>query len=154
MGASILNFDQRDIVKTRRNCVCPCISFTSMWQQPHTYVRSTLAPPPLCPQPAFLTHKLVHNGMTAVPLHWIVLKLKRTDTFWVPSSFPPFPHSFTVPFLADQYITLSLNIRIFWNHFSVFYFTFSLNGFYVMSRKALIAATYLRLCLVYVDFLV
>lgn len=124
MGASILNFDQRDIVKTRRNCVFPCISFTSLWWQPHTYVSSPVAPPPLCPPPAFLTHKVVHNGMTAVSLHWIVLKLKWTDTFLSIKLLPPFPHSFTVPVLADQYITLSLNFRIFWNHFFCILFTF------------------------------
>lgn len=95
-----------------------------MWWQPHRYVSSPVAPPPLCPPPAFLTHKLVQNGMTAVPLHWIVLTLKWTDTFLSIKLFSPFPHSFTVPVLADQYITLSLNFRIFWNHFFCILFTF------------------------------
>lgn len=60
------------------------------------------------------------------------LKSKRTDTFF--SFFSFFFGELTsltlslivllYPFLADQYTTLSLNIRIFWNHLSVFYLTF------------------------------
>ena len=156
MGASILNFDQRDIVKTRRNCFFPCISSTSMWQQQHIYLCSTLTPPHLCPPPASLTHnKLVHKGTAAVVL-WTesYCSWNGQMCFEYQGLFPPSLIVLLYPFLADQYITLSLNIRIFQTHFSVFYFNFSLNGFNMMSRKKLIAANYLRLCLVHVDFLV
>lgn len=133
MGASILNFDQRDIVKTRQNCFFPYISFTSMWQLQHTYLRSTLASSALRPPPVSLTHDmLVHKGMTAAPLDWIVLTWNGRHDL----STKLFPLSLVVllyPFLADQYIILSLNIRIFQTHFLYFIWLFSLNGFYVMS---------------------
>ena len=100
-----------------------------MWQLQHTYLRSTLASSALRPPPVSLTHDmLVHKGMTAAPLDWIVLTWNGRHDL----STKLFPLSLVVllyPFLADQYIILSLNIRIFQTHFLYFIWLFSLNGF-------------------------
>lgn len=120
VGASVMNFDQRDIVKISRKCFFSCISFTYLWQQPHTSVCSSLAPTPALSLLSWL--KLVHKGLTAAPPHWNVSKLKRH----LLSLFPVALIVLLYPFLADQYITLSLNISIFSNHSFVFYFNFFL----------------------------
>ena len=154
VGASILNFNQRDIVKTRRNCFFPYVLFSSMWQQQHTYLLSTLVHPSLHPRPAILDTQASAQGYGS--------SSSGLNCFAVEKDRPCFEYQalslvvLLYPFLADQYTTLSLNIRLFQTNFSVFYFTFffSLNGFSTLSREEQIAATYLRLCLVHVDILV
>lgn len=151
MGASVLNFDQRNIVKTRRNC----FTFPLILCDNNTTLISVV-PSRLLPCALHLHPWHTTGQWTRVWQQFLWTELKCSGNGQICFEYQVLSLVVLLyPILADEHITLSLNIRIFQTHFSVFYFTFlSLNGFYVMSRKEQIAATYLRLCLVHVDFLV
>lgn len=119
VGASVMNFDQRDIVKTSRNSVFSLVFPLLICDNIRTLLSVVaLLPPQLC---LLSWLKLVHKGLTAAPPHWNVSKLK----WHLLSLFPVALIVLLYPFLADQYITLSLNISIFSNHSCIlFWFLF------------------------------
>lgn len=107
VGASILNFDQRDIVKTRRNCFFPLTFPLLLCDNSSTLI--SVVPLRLLPCALHLHPSHARSSLTRVWQQFLrtVLYWSEVDRHVLCTKL--FPLSLVVllyPFLADQYTTL------------------------------------------------